>query len=223
LSAKLIKLLVVDDHQLVRKGIVSLLKDVKEIKIIGEASSGEDAIELAREKQPHVVLMDLQMPGIGGLEATRKLLHLEPQIKVVIVTVCDSEIFPTRLLEEGAAGYITKGSDKAEMLKAIKAVMGGERYIGPDIAQKLALNRVTGSKSAMPFDSLSERELQVMLMITAGEKPQLIAEKLNLSPKTVNTYRYRIFEKLNVKSDVELTHLAIRYGIIDNQGFFGAK
>ncbi len=211
----MIKVLVVDDHDLVRSGIKRMLDDIQGIKVTGEARTGEDAVTSARKNRPDVVLMDVKMPGIGGLEATRKLLLLDPDIKVLIVTVCDDDLFPAKLLQAGAAGYLTKDATMDEMVRAIRAVNSGQRYISPAVAQQLAFKHIT-DKEESPFSSLSERELQVMIMITRGNKPQEISEKLNLSPKTVNSYRYRIFEKLGVKNDVELTLLAIRHGLVDS-------
>jgi two-component system invasion response regulator UvrY len=213
----LIKVLVVDDHDLVRTGIRRMLDDVQGIKVTGEARSGEEAIKIVREAHPDVVLMDIKMPapGIGGLEATRRILRVDPDIKVLVVTVCDDDLFPAKLLQAGAAGYLTKGASMDEMVQAIRAVHSGQRYISPVVAQQLAFKHIT-DKDESPFTSLSEREFQVMIMITHGGKPQEISEKLNLSPKTVNSYRYRIFEKLGVKNDVELTLLAIRYGLVDS-------
>ncbi len=211
---KLIKVLVVDDHDLVRMGITRMLSDVSDISIVGEANSGEEAIIQARALKPDVVLMDVRMPGIGGLEATRKLLQHDRSIRVVAVTVCDEEPFPTRLMQAGASGYVTKGAALDEMVTAIRKVAAGQRYISPDIAQIL-LARMYDPDNAGPFDSLSEREMQIALMIVGCEKVQGISDKLHLSPKTVNTYRYRIFEKLNITSDVELTLLAVRHGMID--------
>lgn len=171
---------------------------------------------MAREKRPQVVLMDVRMPGIGGLEATRKLLRADPNVKVIALTVCNEEPFPSKLLQAGAVGYLTKGSGLDEMVQAIQAVFHGKRYISPEVAQRLALKHLTDDNPS-PFDTLSEREMQVMLMITAGQKVQEISDKLCLSPKTVNSYRYRLFEKLTVNSDVELTHLAIRHKILDTE------
>lgn len=210
----MITVLLVDDHELVRAGIRSLLADVPGIKVVAEASSGEEAVKLAREKQPNVILMDVRMPGIGGLGATTKLLRMNPDAKVIALTVCGEEPFPSKLLQAGAAGYLTKGSGLDEMVQAIHSVHSGKRYISPEVAHQLALKHLSDDK-ASPFDSLSERELQVMLMITSGSKVQEISDKLCLSPKTVNSYRYRLFEKLKVSSDVELTHLALRHGILD--------
>jgi two-component system invasion response regulator UvrY len=218
----LIKVLVVDDHDLVRTGIRRMLDDIQGIKVTGEARSGEDAVRLAREIRPDVVLMDVKMPGIGGLEATRKLLRIDPDMKVLVVTVCDDDLFPSKLLQAGASGYLTKDASMDEMVQAIRAVHSGQRYISPAVAQQLAFKHIS-DKDESPFSTLSERELQVMIMITHGNKPQEISEKLNLSPKTVNSYRYRIFEKLNVKNDVELTLLAIRHGIVDSSNIGSSK
>lgn len=210
----MITVLLVDDHDLVRAGISRLLSDVPGIKVIAEAQSGEEAVKIAREKKPNVVIMDVKMPGIGGLEATKKLLRNDSNIKIIALTVCNIDPFPTKLLQAGASGYLTKGAMLDEMVTAIKSVFAGKRYISPEIAQLLALKNLEETKDS-PFELLSERELQVMMMITRGEKVQEISEKLCVSPKTINSYRYRIYEKLSIDSDVELTHLAIRHGVLD--------
>ena len=137
----MIKVLVVDDHDLVRTGISRMLSDVPGLSVIGEADSGETAVVRARELKPDVILMDVRMPGIGGLEATRKLVQHDKHIKVIAVTVCDEEPFPTRLMQAGAAGYVTKGAALDEMVTAIRQVHAGLRYISPDIAQQLALKQ----------------------------------------------------------------------------------
>ena len=210
----LIKVLVVDDHDLVRMGISRMLGDVPGLTVVGEADSGETAVSQARTLRPDVVLMDVRMPGIGGLEATRKLVQLDKHIKVIAVTVCNEEPFPSRLMQAGAAGYVTKGAALEEMVTAIKQVHAGHRYISPNIAQLLVLKQFN-SGGESPFDTLSDREIQIALMIVSCEKVNSISDKLCLSPKTVNTYRYRIFEKLGVTSDVELTLLAVRNGMVD--------
>ncbi len=209
----MIKVLLADDHDLVRTGVRRLLEDAGDIKVVGEAATGEDALRLARELKPQVVLMDANMPGMGGLEATKRLLRQVPEARVIALTVHGDEPFPSRFLQAGAAGYLTKGADVAEMVKAIRQVAGGRRYIAADVAQQMALRQVNDD-SDNPFEQLSERETQVMLMVTQGQKVQEIADKLCLSPKTVNSYRYRLFEKLKVNSDVELTHMAIRHGVV---------
>ncbi|BBH45419.1 UvrY/SirA/GacA family response regulator transcription factor [Pseudomonas sp. KU43P] len=209
----MIRVLVVDDHDLVRTGITRMLADIDGLQVVGEADSGESALKQARELKPDVVLMDVKMPGIGGLEATRKLLRSHPDTKVVAVTVCEEDPFPTRLMQAGAAGYLTKGAGLDEMVQAIRLAFAGQRYISPQIAQQMALKSFQPQGS--PFDALSEREIQIALMIVGCQKVQIISDKLCLSPKTVNTYRYRIFEKLSVTSDVELTLLAVRHGMVD--------
>lgn len=214
----MINVFVVDDHALVRLGIVRLLEDVNGIKVIGSASSGEEALRLARKTPPHVVLLDLKMPGIGGLETTRRLLRVQPDIKVIALSAFQDHPFPMRILQAGASGYLTKEASVDEMIQAIKKVYAGQRYISPEIAQQLALKSLSDSPNdASPFDLLSERELQVMMMITSGLKVQEISNKLCLSSKTVNSYRYRLFDKLKIKNDVELTHLAIRHGLLDKE------
>ncbi|WP_312601118.1 response regulator transcription factor GacA [Pseudomonas luteola] len=211
----MIKVLVVDDHDLVRAGIIRMLVDVDGIQVIGQADSGENGLKLVRELKPDVVLMDVKMPGIGGLEATRKLLRSHPEVKVIAVTACEEDPFPTRLLQAGASGYLTKGADIQEMITAIRHAFGGQRYISAQIAQQLALKSFQPQSNGSPFDLLSEREIQIALMIANCHKVQVISDKLCLSPKTVNTYRYRIYEKLSITSDVELALLAVRHGMVD--------
>ena len=211
----MIRVLVVDDHDLVRTGISRMLADIDGLQVVGQAESGEAAIKKSREFKPDVVLMDVKMPGIGGLEATRKLLRSHPDIKVIAVTICEEDPFPTRLLQAGAAGYLTKGAALEEMIQAIRMVFAGQRYISPQIAQQLALKSFQPKVNDSPFDLLSEREIQIALMIANCQKVQAISDKLCLSPKTVNTYRYRIYEKLSITSDVELALLAVRHGMVD--------
>jgi DNA-binding NarL/FixJ family response regulator len=209
-----INVLLVDDLDLVRTGIKKMLDTVQGIKVVGEANSGEEALIQARKLLPDVVLMDVRMPGIGGYEATRKLIRVHPDMKVLVVTVCDNDFYPARLLQVGAAGYLTKGATMEEMVQAIRSVHHGQRYISPDIAARLAFRHVSDEDDS-PFKSLSERELQVVLMITKGMKVQDIAAKLFLCAKTINSYRYRTFEKVGVKNDVELTLMAMKHKLID--------
>jgi len=212
----MIRVLLVDDHKLIRTGIRLILEGTPDVRVIGEADSGESAIALSRKLSFDVVLMDVNMPGIGGLEATRKLLANQPDLKVIVVSVHAAEPFPLKLMEAGAQGYLTKDCAGDEIINAIRQVKAGKRYITPAIAQQLALSAV-GRTHGSPFDQLSQRETQVMLMITGGETPQVIAEKLHLSPKTVSTYRARLLQKLGVSNAVELTRLALRYGVIEEE------
>lgn len=211
----MIKLLIVDDHELVRSGIVRMLKDKPGLEIVGQASSGEEALDMTRQLEPDIILMDVRMPGMGGLEATRMLKQRHPQVRVIAVTACEESKFPVRLLQAGASGYLTKGTDIGEVKRAIERVYAGEYYISPEIAQQMALQSIGTPLPENPFGLLSERENQIAFMISRGIKIQTIAEQLSLSPKTVNTYRYRIFEKLEVSNDVELALYAVRHGIVD--------
>ena len=209
----MINVMLVDDHDLVRKGIRRLLDDNNGIKVIAEAPDGEQAIRQIRKQKPDVILMDISMPGIGGLEATRKITRVSPDIKVIVVTIHDDDPFPARLLEAGATGYITKGCDVDEIIRAIRSVYSGKQYITPDVAQKLALSLVNNRGKSL-LEELTQREIQVMLMVVKGESNREISEKLCLSPKTTSTYRGRLFDKLGVDNDVELTRFAIRHGLI---------
>lgn len=210
----MIRVLVVDDQQLVCSGITSLLKDAEGIEVIGQAGSGEEAIEVCRKLEPEIVLMDVRMPGIGGVEATRKILQHHEDAHVIAISASDDSPHVGRLLKAGASGYLTKGASFDEMVRAIIKVRSGQKYLTPEIAQKMALKPFE-SEEASPFDDLSEREMQIAMMIVDCQKVQAISEKLFLSPKTVNSYRYRIFEKLEIDSDVELTHMAVRHGLVD--------
>ncbi|WP_114195502.1 UvrY/SirA/GacA family response regulator transcription factor [Edaphovirga cremea] len=212
----MISVLLVDDHELVRAGIRRILEDTRSIKVVGEAQCGEDAVKWCRSHDVDVVLMDMNMPGIGGLEATRKIVRYSPDIKVIMLTIYTENPLPAKVMQAGASGYLSKGAAPQEVINAIRVVNTGQRYIASDIAQQMALSQLE-PQAETPFGCLSERELQIMLMITKGQKVNEISEQLNLSPKTVNSYRYRMFSKLNISGDVELTHLAIRHGLFNTE------
>ncbi len=210
----MIEVLLVDDHALVRTGIKRLLEDSKQIKIVGEAESGEASIRMAADLKPDVILMDVNMPGIGGVEASRRLLQRNPAYKIIILTIHSEQTFPKRLLEIGAKGYLTKECDINEMIAAICQVNGGGNYIEPRIAQQLALSLLPGNDQN-PVDRLSRREFQVMLMISQGLSNTEISEKLCLSPKTVSTYRARLLEKLGAHNEVDLIKIAVEQGMVE--------
>ena len=212
----MVKIIVADDHDLVRMGIVRMLSDVAGFTVVAEACSGEEALQLAREHKPDVMLMDVRMPGIGGMEATRRILSQNPRIKVVAVTSLSDDLYPERLMKAGASGYVTKGANFDEMIDAIKTVMSGSLYMSNNVAQQLALRNFSAAGSTgSPFDTLSERELQTAILIANGARVQTVADTFSVSPKTINSYRYRIFEKLNITSDVELTLLAVKHKMLD--------
>lgn len=201
-----------DDHDLVRAGLRLVLEDTVDIQVVGEADTGEMALELVRRLAPHVVVMDLNMPGMGGLEASRRILSSGTGTRVVGVSVYVDGTLPRRFLEAGAHGYLTKGSSAEELLRAIRAVRAGRRYISQEVAQRLALRSLGPVRD--PLDELSERELQIMRMVAQGQNIHDIAERLHLSVKTVCTYRSRVQRKLGVDSDVALTHAALRFGLV---------
>ncbi len=211
----MINVLIVDDHALVRMGIRRLLENQPDMTVVAEAENGETALALVKVHKPDVVLLDMKMPGIDGWEVTRRLNKTHPNTKVIVVTTANVDpTFPGRLLQLGAMGYLTKESDADEMAMAIRRVYKGDKYLCAEIAQQMAISSLQAPQET-PFDLLSEREMQVMLMITRGMSVPEISEILFLSPKTVNGYRYRMFEKLLVKNDVELTFLAMKYRIIE--------
>lgn len=212
-----ISVMLVDDHALVRTGIRRILDDAGGISVVAEASSGEEAVVEAQKCKPDVVLMDIHMPGIGGIEATRKVLRANPKTRVIALTVHGDKPYAVQLLKGGAQGFLTKGCPAEEVVKAIKTVFAGQRYVAADVAQDLALALLPGAEST-PFDTLSQREMQVLLMLTEGQSIQEISDRLCLSPKTVSTYRYRLYEKLDVENDVELIRLAISHGIVEGLG-----
>ena len=209
----MIRVLVVDDHDLVRMGISRMLSDSPDIEVIGEADSGDMAIKLAKQLSPDVVLLDVNMPNIGGLEATKRLVQLDMNIKILAVSSMVTQPYPSMLLKAGVNGYITKGTPLDEMIRAIKKLYQGGRYFSHDVAEQLA-EVLLSDNAASPFDLLSDREKQVAMMVVNCQSPQQIADQLFVSVKTINTYRYRIYEKVGVDSDVKLTHMAIRHGLI---------
>jgi len=215
----LIDIMLVDDHDLVRMGIRGLLEEraaVTGIQVVGEANSGEQALNELHKVSPDVVLMDLNMPGMGGLEATRRMVQAKPGIKVLVLTAMDEGPVPRWVLEAGASGYLTKGCRIEEMIAAIHGAVQGERHISPAVAQRLALSgRDSGDEN--PFDELSRRERQILLMILQGLSHQDISATLDISPKTVSTYKCRVLAKLRVNSDLQLVTLAARHGLIASQ------
>ncbi|MEN8180454.1 MAG: response regulator [Pseudomonadota bacterium] len=211
----MIRVLLVDDHELVRTGVKSILERALDIEVVAEAANGEAAVTLAKEHLPNVVLMDVSMPGIGGIEATRRILRSNPDISVIALTALDDDPFPSRLNDVGAKGFLTKGCPAEEMIHAVRTVFRGRCFVSPDVAQKHTLTEWKG-KNENPFQGLSARETQVLLQILGGRRNLEISDILNLSPKTVSTYRQRILEKLGIRNDVELTRLAYRYGLLSD-------
>lgn len=206
-----VTVLIADDHELVRTGLRRLLEEL-DCEIVAEAASGEEAVVAAREHEPEIALIDIHMPGIGGLEATQKLQRIHPGCRVMILTAHPEGPLPRALLEIGVAGFLTKGCSVEEMHEALRKVRAGERYVSREVAQSIALDAVRGAQTS-PFERLTARELQVALMLLAGEANRDIADTLRVSPKTVTTYRQRIFRKVGVRTIQDLLRQAIRFGL----------
>ena len=192
-----------------------LLQDAPDIDAVAEARTGEEALQMAREHKPDVILMDINMPGMGGIEATRRLKRVTADAKIIGLSVHNDGVVPTKMLETGASGYLSKNCTPEEAMDAIRTVYHGTNYVSADVAQNLVTSAMEGTGS--PVHDLSARELQVLTLLTKAYSLADIAEKLCLSPSTVSTYRTRIYSKLNVSTDVELTHIALRAGLIEPQ------
>ncbi len=206
----MIRILLVDDHELVRTGFEALLNAADDMAVVGVAQSGEEAVNAVVKLAVDVVLMDINMPGIGGVEACRRILRHDPAVKIIAISAHHDGPIPQQLLKIGVMGLISKGSSLEEMEVAIRKVMTGKRYLCTEVANNMALMGLPDSVES-PFAKLSQRETQVVTLILQGKTIQEMAKMLVLSDKTVNTYRYRLYEKLNVKNDVELTRLAVKF------------
>ncbi len=211
-----IRVLVADDHELLRCGIVRILSDMDGIDVVGDVESGEKVLEFCRYLSVDIVLMNIRMAGMAGLEVTRRLLARSPEIKVVAFSSMDDPVSARKVMEAGAWGYLSKDESTAEICHCLHMVAAGKRYIGGDIASELAIAALHPSTETNPFACLSPQEFQVASMVMECYRIGDIARVLSIEPKTVNSYRYRIFEKLGVKNDVAMTRLAIQYGIVDS-------
>jgi len=209
----MIRVLLVDDHAVVRTGFRLLLQSQPEMSVVAEAESGEVACQRYLELLPDVVVMDLAMPGMGGLEALRRIRAHHPQARVLTLSAQDDPMHARRALREGALGFLSKRSAPETLIDAVSAVAAGNRYIDTGLAQKLALDEIDGAGKSV-VERLSEREFEVFVRLARGESVQRIAEDLSLSPSTVGTHLYNIKQKLRVTNQSELTLIAIRDGLI---------
>lgn len=208
-----IRVFIVDDHALVRTGMRMILSAETDIEVLGDVESGEEALPQIRKLKPDVVLCDLHLPGVSGLEVTERIVKGDHGTRVIIVSVLEDGPMPKRLLEAGASGYVGKGGDASELLRAIRDVARGKRYLASNIAQHLALSTLDGGAS--PFDELSPRELEIALLLVQCFRQEEIAKRLSLSAKTVNTHKTRLFEKLAITDTIALARLAAQYGLAD--------
>jgi len=210
----MIKVMLVDDHAVVRTGFRLLLQSVKEVTVVGEAESGEVACQRYAELTPDVVVMDLAMPGMGGLEALKRIRARHPQARVLALSAHDDPMHARRALQEGALGFLSKRSAPETLIEAVTTIASGRRYIDAALAQKLALADVEGTAKS-PIERLSEREFEVFIRLASGATVQRIADDLKLSASTVGTHLYNIKQKLGVANQSELTLIAIRHGLIE--------
>ena len=208
-----IRVFLVDDHALVRAGMRMILSGETDIEVIGEAESGEEALPQIRKLKPDVVLCDLHLPGVSGLEVTKRIVKGGYGARVIVVSVLEDGPMPKRMIEAGAVGYVGKGGDASELLRAVRDVARGKRYLASNIAQNLALYGIDGDGS--PFDALSARELEVAMLLTQGLRQEEIARRLSLSAKTINTHKTRLFDKLRIQDNIALARLAAQYGLLD--------
>jgi len=193
-----IRLLIADDHTLVRQGLSALFIATPDVEVVGEAASGGEAIAKAGELQPDVILMDIQMPGVNGIEATRQILEKQPDMGIIVVTMLDDDNSVFAAMRAGARGYVLKGADKAEVLKTIRAVAAGEALFGPAIAQRMMNFFRAPPTTVMAFPELTEREREILTLIAQGQSNAVIAERLVISAKTVSNHISNIFNKLQV-------------------------
>jgi two-component system invasion response regulator UvrY len=208
-----ITILLVDDHAVVRMGFKMLIEAEEGIKVIGEAESGEIAVKLFQELKPDIIVMDITMPGIGGLEAIDRIMAKDKNTKILVLSAHEDSVHPKRVLNAGAMGYLTKRSAAEELIKAIKSIHQGKRYLEPNIAQQMAITQLSGETN--PVEILSDREFEVFIALAKGKSTNEIADTLCLSPRTVGTHLYNIKQKLNANNSAEIALIAIRCGLID--------
>ncbi|NOQ35895.1 MAG: response regulator [Methylococcaceae bacterium] len=202
----MIKVLLVDDHDLIASGIKLMLDLVDNINVIGVVNSGEDAIVAVEKNQPDVILMDVKMPGIGGTEASKRILEVHPDIKIIGLSQHDSNAVTKQFINLGAVGFVSKSSSSEEMMDSIQNAMGGGTYLSLDVKERMA-----SKKGNNPFSTLSSRESEVVELIVQGKSIKEMSEIMRIKDKTVNTFRYRVYKKLGVKNDVELIRLIDKF------------
>lgn len=208
-----LKVMLVDDHAVVRMGFKMLLESASDIKVIAEAESGEQAIKQYVEHHPDVVVMDITMPGIGGLEAIERILAKDSAARILVLSAHEDSVHPKRVLNAGAMGYLTKRSAAEELIKAIRTIAANKRYLEASVAQQMAIQQLSGEQN--PVDVLSDREFEVFMALAKGKNTNEIADTLSLSPRTVGTHLYNIKQKLNANNSAEIALIAMRSGLID--------
>lgn len=209
----IINVMLVDDHAVVRMGFKMLLEAAPDIKVVAEAESGEQGIRQYVEHHPDVVVMDITMPGIGGMEAIERIMAKDGNARILVLSAHEDSVHPKRVLNAGALGYLTKRSAPEELITAIRTVASRKRYLEASIAQQMAIQQLSGEKN--PVDVLSGREFEVFMALAQGKSTNDIAETLCLSPRTIGTHLYNIKQKLNAGNQAEIALIAMRSGLID--------
>jgi two-component system invasion response regulator UvrY len=210
----MIKVLVADDHAIMRRGLKLILEEEFHSISFGEASNGQQALDLAWKQDWDIVVLDITMPGRNGLDILKELKQLRPKLPVLILSMHSEDQFAVRVLKSGASGYLTKENVPEELVKAIKKVLAGGKYVSTSLAEELAFRLETDTEQPL-HERLSDREYQVLCLIASGKTVKQISEQLSLSIKTISTYRTRILEKLKKKTNAELTHYAMKYKLVD--------
>ena len=213
-AAKPYRILIVDDHAIVREGLKQILAEVDDIEVAGEADCSSRALQMARNEPWDLVLMDITMPDRSGLETLELMKKEHPAIKVLMLSMHRETQYAVRALKSGAAGYLNKQSAPAQLVEAIRQVASGKKYISAEVAQELA-SQVSGERESLPHEGLSNREYQTLCMIASGLPVSAIADQLALSVKTISMYRARLLKKMQLKNNAELTHYAIKQGLLD--------
>jgi len=208
------KILIADDHTIVREGLKQIVAETSDMVVADEASTGHEVLNKALKNDYDVVVLDITMPGINGLDVLKQIKAQKPKLPILVLSVHPEEQYAVRVLRAGASGYLTKESAPDELITAIRKVSVGKKYVSPSLAEKLAFDLEIDHEKPL-HETLSDREYQVMCMITSGRTVKDIAEELFLSEKTISTYRARILEKMKMKSNIELTHYAIKHGLVE--------
>jgi DNA-binding NarL/FixJ family response regulator len=212
-KAAMVRILIADDHAIVRAGLKQFIAGAGDLQVTGEASSGAETVELVRDGEFDIVLLDIRMPDGSGIDTLRRLKEMRPELSVLMLSGFAEDQYALNLLRAGAAGYVTKEAAPSELVKAIRTVMVGRKYVSPELAQILATG-VTGETEKPLHAQLSQREFQIFCKLASGESASKIADELLISVKTVSTYRTRILEKMNLKSNADITYYAIKNGLI---------
>lgn len=210
----MIRIVIADDHEIVRAGLKQIISDDEDMEVLGESNNGENLIELVKKNDYDVVLLDLKMQGISGIDVIKHIKVIKPELPIIVLSMHAEDQYAVRTIKAGASGYLTKETAAENLVTAVRRVVGGGKYISPTLAETLA-DSIAGGGVELPHEKLADREFQVMCMIASGKTVSEIGSELFLSVKTISTYRQRILEKMNMKNNSELTHYAIKNNLLD--------